>query len=74
MDHNQNTGIVYVLTNPAMPGIVKIGKTSRGSIDARLNELYSTGVPVPFECAFAGGYLTILRLKKRFILHLDHIG
>jgi hypothetical protein len=54
MDHNQNTGIVYVLTNPAMPGIVKIGKTSRGSIDARLNELYSTGVPVPFECAFAG--------------------
>ena len=36
-----------------MPGLVKIGKTTRGSIDARLNELYSTGVPVPFECAFA---------------------
>jgi hypothetical protein len=45
-------GIVYVLTNPAMPGMVKIGKTSRG-MDARLNELYSTGVPLPFECNYA---------------------
>ncbi|MCY4268777.1 MAG: GIY-YIG nuclease family protein [Gammaproteobacteria bacterium] len=48
-----DAGIVYVLTNPAMPGLVKIGKTARGSVDARLAELYSTGVPVPFECAFA---------------------
>lgn len=47
-------GIVYVLTNPAMPGLVKIGKTSRSEVDARLGELYSTGVPVPFDCAFAG--------------------
>ena len=45
-------GVVYVLTNPAMPGIVKIGKTTRG-MSARLNELYSTGVPLPFECAYA---------------------
>ena len=45
-------GIVYILTNPAMPGIVKIGKTTR-EMDARLNELYSTGVPLPFECAYA---------------------
>ncbi|MFT7387743.1 MAG: hypothetical protein ACI8VC_000984 [Candidatus Endobugula sp.] len=48
MDNSIEAGIVYVLTNPAMPGIVKIGKTSRDSVDARLNELYSTGVPVPF--------------------------
>ena len=45
-------GIVYVLTNPAMPGIVKIGKTTR-EVGARLDELYSTGVPLPFECAYA---------------------
>jgi hypothetical protein len=45
-------GIVYVLTNPAMPRMVKIGKTSR-AMDSRLNELYSTGVPLPFECAYA---------------------
>ena len=48
----RSEGIVYVLTNPAMPGIVKIGKTTRG-MGARLNELYSTGVPLPFECAYA---------------------
>ena len=44
--------IVYVLTNSSMPGVVKIGKTSR-DIPIRMNELYTTGVPQPFECAFA---------------------
>lgn len=53
MTETSNSGIVYVLTNPAMPGIVKIGKTARDSVDARLNELYSTGVPLPFECEYA---------------------
>ena len=47
-------GIVYVLTNPAMPRLVKIDKTSRSEVDARLGELYSTGVPLTFVCAFAG--------------------
>ena len=46
-------GIVYLLTNPVMPGLVKIGMTNREDIDARLKELYTTGVPVPFECQFA---------------------
>lgn len=48
-----NYGIVYVLTNPAMPGLVKIGMTTRNEIELRMKELYSTGVPVPFECAYA---------------------
>lgn len=46
-------GIVYLLSNPAMPGLVKIGMTTREDMEARLKELYSTGVPVPFECQFA---------------------
>lgn len=45
--------IVYVLTNPAMPGLVKIGKTTQEEVDLRMKQLYSTGVPVPFECVFA---------------------
>ena len=47
------SSIVYVLTNPAMPGIVKIGKTNRDDPQVRMNELYTTGVPLPFECAIA---------------------
>ncbi|MCY4499020.1 MAG: GIY-YIG nuclease family protein [Rhodospirillaceae bacterium] len=45
-------GIVYILANPAMPGIVKIGKTDR-TVEQRLRDLDSTGVPVPFECVAA---------------------
>lgn len=45
--------IVYVLTNPAMPGLVKVGKTTQLEVEDRMKQLFSTGVPVPFECAFA---------------------
>lgn len=45
--------IVYVLTNPAMPGLVKIGKTTQFEVEDRMKQLYGTGVPVPFDCAFA---------------------
>lgn len=41
-------GYVYILTNPSMPGLVKIGKTTR-SPEGRANELYQTGVPTPFK-------------------------
>ncbi len=46
-------GIVYLLTNPVMPGLVKIGMTTQEDIERRMRELYTTGVPVPFECQFA---------------------
>lgn len=50
----ENYGIVYALTNPAMPGLVKIGMTSN-SVDVRKDQLYfgCTGVPLPFECEYA---------------------
>ena len=53
MTDTTDLGIVYVLTNPAMPGLVKIGMTTRNNVDQRMNELYGTGVPVPFDCAYA---------------------
>lgn len=46
-----NPGYVYLLINPSMPGLVKIGSTQRDS-RARTRELYTTGVPTRFEVAF----------------------
>ena len=45
--------MVYVLTNEGMPGLLKIGKTDRDNPGHRMNELYTTGVPFPFECVKA---------------------
>lgn len=47
---NTNYGYVYLLTNSAMPGMVKIGMTQRDQLEIRIRELYTTGVPLPFEC------------------------
>lgn len=45
-------GWLYLLTNPAMPELVKIGMTTR-SPEERALELASTGVPMPFHVAAA---------------------
>ena len=46
-------GWVYVLTNPAMPGLVKIGMTTRNA-SARSAELTaSSGAPAPFIIAWS---------------------
>jgi hypothetical protein len=36
-----------------MPGIVKIGKTDKEEVSSRVKELFTTGVPVPFDCVYA---------------------
>tara|TARA_R110000850_G_scaffold72801_2_gene159941 strand:+ start:293 stop:826 length:534 start_codon:yes stop_codon:yes gene_type:complete len=46
------TQYVYVLTNEAMKGLVKIGMTTR-TVEQRVKELQSTGVPFPFEVAYS---------------------
>jgi hypothetical protein len=45
--------IVYVLSNPAMPNLVKIGRTYDQDANVRIGQLYTTGVPVPFKLEFA---------------------
>ena len=45
--------IIYILINEAMPGYVKIGKTST-SLEQRIKELSSsTSIPIPFSCFYA---------------------
>lgn len=59
--------IIYVLTNEAMPGLVKIGLTT-DDVSARVAALSSaTGVPLPFECYFAAEVKDSAKLEK--ILH-----
>ncbi len=44
--------IIYILTNVAMPGYIKIGKTN--DLDRRVKELSRhSGVPLPFEVFYA---------------------
>lgn len=64
---NEKCEIVYVLRNESMPGLIKIGKTQRKDINSRMQELYSTGVPLPFDCLWAGEVDNCSDIE--FILH-----
>jgi T5orf172 domain len=58
--------IVYILTNEAMPGLCKIGMTT-GSVESRIAQLSTSGVPLPFECHYAAELKDCAKLEK--ILH-----
>lgn len=45
-------GFIYILSNPAMPGFLKVGMTTN-PVPSRAQELsVSTGVPLPFEVEY----------------------
>ena len=60
--------VVYVLTNPAMPNLVKIGKTELQDVNIRLAQLYTTGVPFPYDLAFACKVVLLHKSLEGFIL------
>jgi hypothetical protein len=57
-------GIIYLLSNPAMPGIIKIGRTTNEDVKVRMQQLYQTGVPLPFECLYAATVNNIDDVEK----------
>ncbi len=59
------TKIVYVLSNPAMPGYIKIGKTD--NLIERLRSLDRTSTPLPFLCEYAAEVEDADKVEK--ILH-----
>lgn len=46
-----NKGIIYIITNESMPGLIKIGRTK--NIKQRLQSLDTTGIPTPFKLYYA---------------------
>ena len=54
--------IVYILSNEAMPGLIKIGLTQ--DLSARIKQLYTTGVPLPFTCEYAARVADAARVEK----------
>lgn len=52
-----------MLLNPAMPGLVKIGRTKR-TADRRARELRTTGVPSPFVVLFDVFVDDVVRVEK----------
>ena len=60
-------GIVYVLSNEAMPGYIKIGVTNGDSpidVKRRMNGLDNTNLPLPFECEYAAVVPNYERVEK----------
>lgn len=55
--------IVYVLTNEAMPGYIKIGRTET-SVEQRMRELDKTALPLPFQCYYAARVEDFVKLER----------
>ena len=45
---SERKGWVYVVSNPSMPGLVKIGRTD-SVVEVRMKDLDTTGVAAPFK-------------------------
>jgi hypothetical protein len=58
-----NEGIVYIISNPSMPGLVKIGKTN--DLKKRMGDLFKTGVPLPFRCVYAKKVKNYSSIEKK---------
>jgi len=57
-------GFVYILTNEAMPGFVKIGLTQLNDVADRVKQLDTTSVPMPFEVHFAARVPDCRKLER----------
>lgn len=57
-------GIVYILTNAAMPGYIKIGLTQQNDVALRVKQLDNTSLPLPFECYYSARVPDCRRLER----------
>lgn len=59
-----SAGLVYILTNAAMPGYIKIGMTQQDDVATRVKSLDNTSLPLPFECYFSARVPDCRRLER----------
>lgn len=61
----EKNGFVYVMTNPSMPGLVKVGMSARNpALRAKDDDLTSTGVPTPFEVQYSALFDDMRKAEK----------
>lgn len=64
--------IVYILTNEAMPGLIKIGLTN-STLEQRMLSLDTTSVPLSFECYYAARVSDSAKIERALHVGLgDH--
>lgn len=74
LESSENSGYIYVMMNPSMQGIVKIGFTRR-TPEERLEELSkATGVPTPFILVYKEHFNDCIRAEKLIHSMLEERG
>lgn len=67
-------GYIYVLVNSSMPGLVKVGKTSRLPTERARELSNATGVAIPFIVAFEEFCSDCDAAEQIIHTELDHLG
>ena len=69
---------VYVMSNPSMPGRVKVGQSGTRHPSERAAELFNTGVPTPFvieyEALIEGAAIDIERAAHMQLVGVRDVG
>ena len=74
VEEPNNTGIVYILSNVAMDGYIKVGTTKGNSpkdVQVRMKQLDTTGVPRAFNCEYAAVVADYEKVEKALHIAFD---
>lgn len=69
-----NSSIIYILANLAMPGYLKIGhvgKSSKQALLDRLSSAYGTSVPRPWRCEYAAVVVDAKAYEQQILCHFS---
>lgn len=67
-------GYVYVLVNPSMEGLIKVGKTTRGPKERAVELSKATGVPTPFFVVYEEYFNNCTKAEEFVHTYLEQKG